>query len=345
MEKLHYFNNNFTKIDINKFEVDTNRIKVLFKNEQESPTGDNIVYFTGILSQNYPKWQKSRNGYKYKQDGWIFDNYKDLPIILWQHSDNYGWIWFMSKIWANDNKDICGLFWVDLDTLDPRNAKQVQKGMVRWISTGAISLESWFEVAEDWSILTKEEVVETYGYDELWKAYMGESDKLTYIVTKQEMVENSLVSIGSNAKALATQVNSLRDEMKIEADKIKDLYTNNKNMSEEKTTTEVEETTTELDTEETTADIPQSDEVTEDNKEVETDTNSLQDNVKTLTDQLAEAQTQIAELTKTRDELSTKVNELESKLRSELKKDAPAVVKWDSMKSMSMDEFKSKYWK
>jgi len=37
----------------------------------------------------------------------------------------------MSKIWANDNKDICGLFWVDLDTLDPRNAKQVQKGMVR----------------------------------------------------------------------------------------------------------------------------------------------------------------------------------------------------------------------
>jgi hypothetical protein len=57
---------------------------------KEVPTGENIVVFKGIASQNYAKGKKSMNGYKYDQNGWDFSSYLNNPIVLWQHDTEYG---------------------------------------------------------------------------------------------------------------------------------------------------------------------------------------------------------------------------------------------------------------
>lgn len=69
----------------------------------------------------------SRNKYKYSQDGWQFDHYANNPIILWQHNQDYGGIGRAKAFYKNSSGDLAGIFWVDLDTLEPRNAKQVKK--------------------------------------------------------------------------------------------------------------------------------------------------------------------------------------------------------------------------
>jgi len=56
---------------------------------REVPQGENIVVFKGIASQNYKEGEKSRNGYKYDQNGWDFSSYLNNPIILWQHETCY----------------------------------------------------------------------------------------------------------------------------------------------------------------------------------------------------------------------------------------------------------------
>lgn len=66
---------------------------------REVPTGDNIVVFKGIASQNYAKGEKSRNGYKYDQNGWDFSAYLNNPIVLWQHDTQYGGIGNAISFW------------------------------------------------------------------------------------------------------------------------------------------------------------------------------------------------------------------------------------------------------
>lgn len=341
MEKLHYFDSQLNKIDINKFELDTNRIKTLFSNQEKDPEWDNIVWFSGILSQHYKVGEKSRNGYKYDQKWRVFDNYKQLPIILRQHNDNYGGIWFAKKIWLDNDGNLAWLFYVDLDTLEPRNATQVQKGMVRWISTWAITIEAWFEDIEDWKILDNNEAKEKYWVEEIWKAYFWQSDQLIYTVVKQEMVENSLVSIWSNAKALATQVNSLKSQLEIEWQKIKDLYLNNTKMSEETKTTEETTEETETTTDTTTETTP---EVKEIEKVGETEKTDVSD-VAELTDKLAEANKLIDSLTAERDILKKKVDSLEKTTKDTLVKNTAFVNKWGDGSTMTMDEFMQKHGK
>lgn len=66
------------------------RKKKMVKTGRDTPTGENIITFKGIASQNYDKGEKSRNGYKYDQNGWDFESYMNNPIILWQHDAQYG---------------------------------------------------------------------------------------------------------------------------------------------------------------------------------------------------------------------------------------------------------------
>lgn len=190
------------------------------KTGKEIPTGDSIVVFQGIASQNYGSGEKSRNGYKYDQNGWDFSAYKGNPIILWQHDNAYGGIGHAVAFWWDENNNLCTLFFVDLETLDERNAVQVKKGFVSAISTGAIPQEYGFEENDTGKMYTEDEAEEKFGWENVWNALWGSSDVLTLVVTAAQMIENSLVTIGSNENALAMQ-NAIGKHFQTYADQYK----------------------------------------------------------------------------------------------------------------------------
>lgn len=228
MEK-HFFDMKVDSISRDKVKkIEWEKSKVLFTNSEGIPEGDNIKIFQGVFSQKFEKGQKSRNGYKYDQEGWFIDNYERLPIILWQHDDAYGWIWFTQELWLDTKGNLCGLFYVDLEMLEERNRKQVERGYVKSMSTGAITIEDAYEHNETGKRYTYDEAEEEFGWMNVLKALWGMKDAiLTYVVTKAELVENSMVTIWSNYGAQAKSVNSLSDEMKRKADELQQKYSQN----------------------------------------------------------------------------------------------------------------------
>lgn len=199
----------------------------LTKTGKQIPQGDSIVTFKGIVSQNYAKGEKSRNNYKYDQTGWDFSDYMHNPTILWQHDSYYGGIGQAIEFWLDEGKNLNALFYVDLETLEPRNAAQVKKWLVSWISTGARTLEYMFEDAETGEMLSETDAEEKYWWENVWKALVWwGSDFLTLVITKAKMVENSLVTIWSNEKALAV-ANSIGNSFQERAEE----YKNSKNGS------------------------------------------------------------------------------------------------------------------
>lgn len=224
MEK-HYFNmeiNSITTDWIKKIEWE--KVKTLFLNSSPIPEGENIKIFSWIMSQNFEKGEVSRNRYKYKQDWWKLDNYARLPIILWQHDDRYWGIGFTQELFIDSNSNLCWIFYVDTDMLEPRHKNQIEKWYVKAISTWAITLEDWFEDEKTWEILTFSEAEKKYGWDNVISTLWWALDTwLSYIITKAELLENSMVTIGSNFWAIAKSENSINDEMKKRADELQKL--------------------------------------------------------------------------------------------------------------------------
>lgn len=220
MEK-HFFDMQVNSIERNAVK-DIKRKETLFTNKKDIPEGENILLFEWVFSQKFKKGEKSRNGYKYMQNGWDVSNYATLPIILWQHDDTYGGIGFCQELYINNAGDLSWVFFVDLNTLSEKEAYQVKNGYVTSISTGAMTLDDAFEHNETGKIYTSDEAKKEFWFDAIMDClFWAKNAILTYVVTKAELVENSLVTIWSNAKAKAVQVNSLQDEMKKKAEELK----------------------------------------------------------------------------------------------------------------------------
>jgi hypothetical protein len=80
-----------------------------------------------------------------------------------------------------------------------------------------------FEDNDSGEMLSETDAEEKYGWENVWKALAGwGSDFITLVITKAKMVENSLVTIGSNEKALAVS-NSLSDSFQEKAEEYKNL--------------------------------------------------------------------------------------------------------------------------
>lgn len=247
MEK-HFFDMKIDSINrdwLKKLEWE--KSKVLFKNSDWIPEWDNIKIFQWIFSQNFKKWEKSRNWYKYDQEGWFVDNYKRLPIMLWQHDDSYGWIWFVNELYVDTKGNLAWIFYVDLDMLEDRHRKQVEKWFVTMVSTWAITMEAMYEHNENWKRYTQDEAVEEFWYSNVVEALWGDVNAiLTYVVTKAELVENSLVTIWSNFWAIAKSVNSIWDEMNTIANQMKskqdknNLFSKNSTMNLDEAMKEIE---------------------------------------------------------------------------------------------------------
>lgn len=170
------------------------------------PTKDNIIVFKWVVSQNYEKGEHSRNNYKYDQTWWEFDEYNHNPIIAWQHNYDYGAIGHAINFWLDEQWNLNSTFYVDLDTLEPRHAVQVKNWYVSGISTWAQTVEYMFEENDTGERLTEDEAVEKYGDWNVFTALIGWSTEfITLVITKAKLMENSMVTIGSNAKAIASQ--------------------------------------------------------------------------------------------------------------------------------------------
>jgi len=223
------------------------------------PTGDNIMIFKWIASQAYKKGGKNRNGYKIDPNGWDFTNYLLNPIILLQHNAQTGGIGKAIKFDVN-NDGLNILFFVDLNTLDDKTRYQVENGYISAISTGHITEEDGIEDNKTGKVYSIEDAMEKFWWENVWAAFMWGSDLYTYIVTKAQAIENSLVTIGSNEKAIALPnaigkyalnrhaplINKL-EEMKKNAEdkKLEDVKVNEEEKVEEKVEEVTEEKTDE----------------------------------------------------------------------------------------------------
>lgn len=185
---------------------------------KDIPTGKNIIVLSSIVSQHYEAGTASRNAYKYDQKWWDFSDYNHNPIIAWQHNYSYGAIGHAIAFWNDSENNLNSLFYIDLSTLEKRHAKQIKNGYTTGISTGAMTVEYMFE-DKTGKRYTEDEAKEAFSTEDVFYAFYGMNDKLTLVITKAKMLENSIVTIGSNEKAVA-QKNSLEDFFHTEAEKL-----------------------------------------------------------------------------------------------------------------------------
>lgn len=317
----HYFNMSINSINRDRIKkIEWEKSKTLFKNKNKIPEWDNIKIFEWVFSQNFKKWEKSRNWYKYDQNGWVVENYERLPIILWQHDDSYGWIWFTQELYIDTKWNLAWIFYVDTNTLEERHARQVNWWYVKWISTWAITLESMFEDNETWKRYTRADAEEKFGWENVIKSLWWVRDSvLTYVVTKAELLENSLVTIWSNFGAIAKSVNTLDDEMKsiakqMQSEHDKNLFTKNSTMNPEELKNALETSQDEV-------------------KELKNEVSTKNTEIDTLKDDIKEKDDNI---TKLEDDLSKKEDE-NKELQDNLKKANDEV---DKMRDKEKDKVK-----
>lgn len=220
---------------------------VMFDSKEEIPEGENIIVLSGLLSQNYPVGKKSRNGYKIDQRGVDYSDYKYNNIVLLQHNDELGWIGRARMIYLDNKGNSNIIMYVDLNTIADENTRyQIKEWYIKWVSTWHALLESKFEDVEDgWKLLDANEAADKYGFDEVWYAYFGMSDKLIYVVTKASMIENSVVTIWSNEKAILSHdtIGNCALKNALNSDMLKYLLSNKDNMKKDKLVELIENST------------------------------------------------------------------------------------------------------
>lgn len=343
--KKHYFDMEVNSINrdwIKKIEWEKG--KTLFKNSESIPEWDSIKIFQWVFSQNFTNWEKSRNWYKYDQNGWFVDNYKLLPIILWQHDDSYGWIWFTQELYLDTNWNLAWIFYVDLDTLEDRHANQVKKWFVKWISTWAKTIESMYEHNDTWKRYTRADAEEEFGWENVWKSMWGATDAiLTYVITKAELIENSMVTIWSNFWAIAKTVNSINDEMETIANQIKSKYDKN-NLFSKNSTMNLEEALLEVDALKISRDGFEKKANENDTKITELNDSIVKkdEEIKKLTDKVSENEIKINDLTSSDKVQKDRIDELEKEAKDLIMANANINNEgWEEWKGKKTDNVKT----
>lgn len=238
--------------------------------------------------------------------------------------------------WHDNENNLNSLFYVDLDTLEPRHAKQIKNGYTAGVSTGASTEEYMFEDNENGNRYSREDAEEKFGWENVIDALWGDSNILTLVITKAKLLENSLVTIGSNAKAVALQ-NSISDYFGRIAEDYKTLHSNKNSMKNQDTKT------------------PETEVKTPVTETPETDTNSLevlQNEVQNLQNQIEELKkNHQEEINKIRDEEKAKFDSLlreeTEKIRTEEKNNLAKIVSeqtdTNSSEVKTMADFTKKY--
>lgn len=170
------------------------------------PDGDNVQVFRGLASQNFPKGKKSRNGYKYDHSGWVLNDYKRNPAIFLSHNDEMPIGKMLSIDFTEAGMEVT--YFVDYATKAGKEYEhELRNGYIGMLSTGAITREWMIEDNRTGKRYTREEAREA-GID-LWSVLFGDSEDYTMVVTKAELIEVSMVTVGSNPGAF-TAADSLK---------------------------------------------------------------------------------------------------------------------------------------
>jgi hypothetical protein len=163
----------------------------------------NISVFKGRLSQEYKKGEKNRNGYKYDLTGVDLNAYKNKPIVLLQHKMELP----VGMAVAFENIVGDGLwvtYFIDFATKAASEYEhEIKNGYIGMLSTGAITNEWQIEDNKTGERMTPADA-RTAGID-VYSVLLGESTTHTMVVTDWTLVEASVVTIGSNEKALTAQ--------------------------------------------------------------------------------------------------------------------------------------------
>ena len=169
----------------------------VIKTKAKLPKGENIVLFRGILSQQFKKGDRNRNGYKIDINGMDWTNYNKNPQIFLQHdADNP--IGKGLEIIRNE-KNIELIYFVNLNWVEGEaNKERIKEGAFAALSTGSIVIEYMFEHKKTGVMIEK---------DEYYRLSWEESKDYDLVITKSEAIENSVVSIPSNPKALTKKNN------------------------------------------------------------------------------------------------------------------------------------------
>lgn len=272
------------------------------------PEWDSIYIYEGIISQQYWKGERNRNGYKIDKNGWLLDEYKLNPAILLMHDPEKWVIWNMVKVWVV-KQWLKWLFWVDVNNISDEWIKnQIRTGTLRATSTWSLIAEYMLEDVVSGKNYTEDKAIEIYGEWEVIKAYMWMESQVILNVTKSIMIETSPVSIWSNYKAvdgntLSTYFNNLINN-KMTTEQIKNAELNSENNGG--TPEGAEEVVSENDTQvEATEDVIETPEVVEEEAPVAEEVVEIvvEDVVEdeptepTLEDKLAEKENEITRLT------------------------------------------------
>ena len=192
---------------------------------------ENIAVFRGRLSQDYKKGEKNRNGYKYDLTGVDLNAYKNKPIVLLQHNMELP----VGMAVAFENVAGDGLwvtYFIDFATKAASEYEhEIKNGYIGMLSTGAITNEWQIEDNKTGERMTPADA-RASGID-VYSVLFGESATHTMVVTDWTLVEASVVTIGSNEKALTAQ-ESIGASAKNIAEKMKADEIEEKKEEEEK---------------------------------------------------------------------------------------------------------------
>jgi len=140
-----------------------------------------------------------RHGTSFKMDGWDLTTYERNPIVSYNHNagnDNPDMIIGSSEVYKDGNNLIGRVTFEDGNELAEKIWKKINKGLLKMASVGAI--------------------VHDYRYG---KKENNEDDNTIYF-TRQELLEWSVVSVGSNPDAFKRSADEI-DRIKAELIPIK----------------------------------------------------------------------------------------------------------------------------
>lgn len=155
-------------------------------------------YFEGIVCDG----EFSRNGYLIRPKALMnaFAEYMRNPIILLQHQpDEPIGLCLDAKLVNPDGK---GGVWVCGYVYDDLTDNRFERGLLRALSTGHFTIDVEFENSRTGQILTQDEY-RNLPYEE------RENEEWMLAITKLDWAEFSVVTIGSNKKALITRKNAI----------------------------------------------------------------------------------------------------------------------------------------
>lgn len=259
------------------------------------PEWDSIYIYEGIISQQYGKWEKNRNGYKIDKNWWKLDEYMYNPAILLMHDPEKGVIGNMVKVWVT-NQWLKWLFRVDVNNISDEWIKnQIKTWTLKASSTWSLVDEYMLEDVATWKNYTEEKAIELYWEREVVKAFRWMDWQLILNITWSVMLETSLVTLGSNYKAVSDtigkyfsniinnrmtpeQIEALKNQNAADTTTAETQEGENPEGTDATTTTsenDVEDTTATTDAEETTENTETTDDVSENNT-TEEDTHETQ---------------------------------------------------------------------